>query len=468
MNEIPNFTGVMASPRLRCGCAPLKRAAASHRTPKPLDSSNCRQMVWIRAASFTGCPVVRGLAFAIEIALADHFRREPERPRRAVENFLDDQHPLRPAKSAKGRLRGLVRAADETRDLDRRQEIRIVEVEHGAPHHRLREIQAPSAVRVQLSLQGVQSPVSLEARLEPCQERMALPGEGHVENARKAYAHRPARFPCAQRRDRRPRIRLHLLAAECTAHAQAFHRHLVAGKAEHARDFVLRLARMLRRGMQSDAARFIDPRNGALRLEVEMLLPADAEGSCDTHRPGGLSHIAPLQPQRPRMKAPFLNRLFDRQNCRQHFVLHHRPRRPALCRLQRLPEHPRHRLPMVHHLARKQGLAGMLLPRHVVARQRRRYARFFHRAGGIEARHQSVRVRRHHGPRMQELREAAHQVVGVQRLAGDVPARAFVRNALPRDLHAAASSRCSHQNFSSRLCDSARRYAAEPRWSLMG
>ena len=57
--------------------------------------------------------------------------------------------------------------------------------------------------------------------------------------------------------------------------------------------------------MESDAARLIHPRNGALRLEVEMLLPADAEfpGNAGGFAAGPGAGLAPLQPKRPRVKA---------------------------------------------------------------------------------------------------------------------------------------------------------------------
>ena len=55
------------------------------------------------------------------------------------------------------------------------------------------------------------------------------------------------------------------------------------------------------------------------------------------------------------------------------------------------------------------------------------------------------------------------QIVGVQRFTCDVLMGAFVGNGLACELH-----RRSHQNFSIRLEATAKRYSADPRWSLIG
>ena len=110
---MPNFTGVMARPRLRVRMRGVEvRRSLARRASKPLVSFSCRQMMLDAAGVFHRLAVVRGVAFAIEVALAHHFRRQAKRARDAVENLFDHQHALRSAESAKGGLRRLVRAAD--------------------------------------------------------------------------------------------------------------------------------------------------------------------------------------------------------------------------------------------------------------------------------------------------------------------------------------------------------------------
>ncbi len=113
---------------------------------------------------------------------------------------------------------------------------------------------------------------------------MALAGEREVQRARQPHAHRPPGFPGAQCRDGRPRIGLHFLAAERAAHAQTFHRHFVARDSQHPRDHFLRFGGMLRGGMRRHAAGFIQPRNRALRFQIEVLLAADLQLAFETQR----------------------------------------------------------------------------------------------------------------------------------------------------------------------------------------
>ncbi len=76
--------------------------------------------------------VMRGVALAIEIAFADHLRRQAKPARRLIQNLFDHQHALRSAEAAKGGLRSLVRAADQAGHVHRGQQIGVVAMEHRA------------------------------------------------------------------------------------------------------------------------------------------------------------------------------------------------------------------------------------------------------------------------------------------------------------------------------------------------
>src|SRR5919112_36660 len=65
---------------------------------------------------------------------------------------------------------------------------------------------------------------------------MTFSRQGDVQFAREPHAHGPARLPCAERRDRGERIRLHLLAAKRAPHAETLDGDLVPRKAENALD----------------------------------------------------------------------------------------------------------------------------------------------------------------------------------------------------------------------------------------
>jgi hypothetical protein len=56
LNEIPNFTGVIASPRLVSGWASLKAAISAVRAAKSLESRTCCQVRTSRSGCRTGWP----------------------------------------------------------------------------------------------------------------------------------------------------------------------------------------------------------------------------------------------------------------------------------------------------------------------------------------------------------------------------------------------------------------------------
>ena len=177
--------------------------------------------------------VVGRVARPVEVALAHDLCRQPELLRCLGEDLFDHQHSLRPAKSAKRRLRRLVGAADSAGDFKRRDLVGIVDVKHRAPHDGLGQIEAPAAVREQLNPNGPQLAVPLETGGVPRQVRMTLPGDGHVELARQPHANRAARLPRPKRGDRRIRVGLHLLPAERAPHPETFDEHLIARHAQH-------------------------------------------------------------------------------------------------------------------------------------------------------------------------------------------------------------------------------------------
>ena len=205
------------------------------------------------------------------------FRREPGGARDAVDDFFDDQHPLRSAEAAKGGVRREIGFRDPTAEFDVRNVVGVIEMEDRAVRHRARKIERPAAIGKELDLRREQQPVAVEADLEFPEERMAFAGDHHVLIAIEADAHFAARFRRGERRQRREHRRLRFLAAEPAAHARAFHHHAVHRQREHVRDDVLHLRRMLRRGADEHRAVFAALRPGRVRLEIKMVLTAKGE-----------------------------------------------------------------------------------------------------------------------------------------------------------------------------------------------
>ena len=170
VKEIPNFTGVIARPRLRCGCSAFHSRNSSRRAANSLDSFNSCQIA-LNAVVLDFLAVMRRVRLArsaIKIRSPHDFRREPESARDAIDDFLDHQHSLRPAETAKGGVRGEIGFGDAPAEFDVRNVVGVVEMEHGAIGHRTREIERPAAIgiRVRSSPRGaVPSSIKADARI---------------------------------------------------------------------------------------------------------------------------------------------------------------------------------------------------------------------------------------------------------------------------------------------------------------
>jgi hypothetical protein len=75
---MPNFTGVIASPRLTCVDRALNAATPARRSSKPLVSLSRVQISVMRSALLDSLAVVRRIAVAVEVALADDVRGDRE------------------------------------------------------------------------------------------------------------------------------------------------------------------------------------------------------------------------------------------------------------------------------------------------------------------------------------------------------------------------------------------------------
>src|SRR5580698_5710137 len=132
----------------------------------------------------------------------------------------------------------------------------------------------------------------------------------------------------------------------------------MAWDAQNARYHFLRLSRVLCRGIDDDTAGFIKARDGALRFEVEMLLPADGKPAADSMRTAryGVRRIGAADPVRARVETPGRDGVFDRQYGRERAVLHIHSRSPQAGGFERLAEHPRDRLRVISDFRGKQQL----------------------------------------------------------------------------------------------------------------
>ena len=156
----------------------------------------------------------------IKIPRPHDFGREPEPTGDPRHNFLDHEHALRPAKSAKRRVRRHVRLRDPTREAHRGNEVRVVQVKQRTVTDRLRKIHRPPAVGNEFHLRAEQAALAIVADLKLRPKRMPLSRERHVDITVQLPTHGPSGLQRRERDDRRRTVALRFLAAKTAAHAR--------------------------------------------------------------------------------------------------------------------------------------------------------------------------------------------------------------------------------------------------------
>ena len=147
----------------------------------------------------------------------------------------------------------------------------------------LRQVRRVAAAGEVLDRVAPDAPLLVEADPPVAAEVVALAGEDEIVVAVEPQLAGPAGDARGERRDGRPLRRLALLAAEAAAHAAGLAGDVGVRDAEHAGDDMLHLGRMLRRGIDVDVAVLARDGERDLALEIEMLLPADAELALEPH-----------------------------------------------------------------------------------------------------------------------------------------------------------------------------------------
>jgi len=257
VNEMPNFTGVIARPRLTMALPafhfPLRRDADDTRSMLPTAPRFVEQVV------FHNLAIVRDIARfeAVKINLAHVERIHSERAGDVVEDPFDHHHSLRSAEAAKCRVRYRVRLATVRFDGDVFEKICIVHMRHRAIVDRTGEIGRVSAPRGEQHFERKQSTLLIEAHVVVGQEIVALAGDDHIEIAIEPKFHGTMSFMREHRDCRGQQSRLTFLAAKAAAHSAALNRYAVCGNVERVRDDGLHFGGMLRRTVNQHRAVFL-------------------------------------------------------------------------------------------------------------------------------------------------------------------------------------------------------------------
>ena len=267
-------------------------------------------------------------------------------------------------------------------------------------------------------------------------EAVSFARHGEVLGAVEPQPDRAAGQDAPQGSHRGEAVRLHLLAAEATTHPQALHGDLVVVLAEDVRDDLLRLRGVLGAGLHEDLTRLVDVRQGAVSLQVEVLLPGELEhpGEYVRRRAQTRHDVATLHRGLSPLELPRGDRVLDVDQRWLGIYLDHDGRRAEPGCLQRLAEHVADGMTEKLDLGREQRLvvldAGIVDARHVVGGQHSDHPGHLVRGLHIELGDLALRDEDLHRVGVQAVLGARDEVVGVERESGDVECGGLVRDGL--------------------------------------
>jgi hypothetical protein len=201
----------------------------------------------------------------------------------------------------------------------------------------------------------------------------------------------------------------------------------------------------------------------AVRLEVEVLLPRELELAAEHMGGGGEPgfDVTALHVRLPALEAPCLDGFPHGDESPEWLVLDLDRLGSEPGGFQAFAQDPADGVPVEHDLGREQGLV-VLDPRVVDSRdvlggERPHNTRYVERRAGVEPGDHCVGMWCLDRPGMQDVAQAPDQVVGVERLAGDVQVGTLVLNREPHNgirrtvgqgAHAPTSIRWSAWGFS--------------------
>jgi hypothetical protein len=223
-----------------------------------------------------GCQVASG---RVEVGATDGERVQAELRGDRVHHPLDRHHALRSAEAAKGGVRDGVGAEAAADDLDRREPVAIVGVEHRAVVDRRRQIDRGAAAGGEVEAKALDPPCAIEPDIVGHFEVVTLARHRHVVVAVEAELGGPSGPGGDERAGDRGGGGLGLLATEGSAHPTDLDRDVGVGEVQDLGGEVLYFARVLGGGQDVDLPLLAGGRKGYLPLEVEMLLSTDREGS---------------------------------------------------------------------------------------------------------------------------------------------------------------------------------------------
>ena len=225
----------------------------------------------------------------------------------------------------------------------------------------------------------------------------------------------------------------------------------MGGDAEDVGDDVLRLGRVLGRGLDEDLSVLVDVGQAGLRFEVEVLLPGDFEFAVEDVRGGGVGRVdlALVDVQRLPVVALRGDGVADGDQRGQFVDLGGHGGRAFACGVEIVGEHPGQRLTEEHDLVGRQHRLIVFDALVVDSRNVRGGDDpndSGHRIGGldVEGEQPRMRGRRLHRVGVEDSGQPTDEVVGVESGAGDMSEGAFMVVAFADDRVGGARGELAH------------------------
>jgi hypothetical protein len=213
----------------------------------------------------------------VQVGQAHGQRVQPQVAGHVAQNGFDGNHALRAAKTSVGGVALRVGFAAVAADGHVLQKVRVVGMKNGPVRHGARQVGRKPAVRQLRQLQAAQAALVVKAHGVVVAEGVAFAGDQKVVIAVQAHLHRAAGVQGGQGGPHGQVAALRFFATKATAHAAAFHPHLMQGQPQCMGHPVLNFTRVLRAAVNQPLVLFLWQGVGNLAFQVEVLLPTYLE-----------------------------------------------------------------------------------------------------------------------------------------------------------------------------------------------
>ena len=224
-----------------------------------------------------GVALVLTIRHTVQVGQSHIERVHAEVAGNVTHDGFDQQHALRPAKTAERGVALGVGFAAVRGDVQVAQKVSVVGVEDRAVGHRAAQVGAVAAMHQLHRIEPQHAASRIKAHLPVVAEGVAFAGDQDVVAPVQSHLDRPTELVRGERRPHGQMPGLRFFATEAATHASAHHPHLRQRDVQRVRHPVLHLARVLRAAVDQPVAVVLRNRVRDLAFQIEVFLPADLQ-----------------------------------------------------------------------------------------------------------------------------------------------------------------------------------------------